>query len=475
MNLFRRINQMPSSSQEHPSSLGHHIILGLLTIVIICIVIVAKLSIPRIANDSGNAIASVTGFNDTIFDSPRELLHDPSATSSAKEETIVEKPLLHEISGQLQRGESLDVSLKRMEVPENARQDIVSSLKSCMDLRKLMPKDRITVLLNEKNELFSCTYEASPFEIYQVSRSQDSFTAIRQSVEVEYRLEKIEGEVENSLVQAFTEIGETPFLVYSFADIFASRIDFNTESRSGDRFVAIVEKYYTGKKFIGYGKILYASYQQVEQQGVLKGYNFEKPDGESSYFDEEGKELGTSFLRSPVPVGRVTSRFTFRRKHPISGIIRPHLGVDLAAPIGTPIMAAADGKVVFAGRRGGFGKQIILQHGNGYRTHYGHLSRFAKNIKKGQNVKQKEIIGYVGSTGVSTGPHLDYRLQENGVFKNPFAMKFKPRSILKGENLARLKDMTNLYDSYLVSLQAKSHIIMAKKVTFEKEPPVVRM
>jgi murein DD-endopeptidase MepM/ murein hydrolase activator NlpD len=124
-----------------------------------------------------------------------------------------------------------------------------------------------------------------------------------------------------------------------------------------------------------------------------------------------------------------------RRKHPVDGVVRPHLGVDLAAPRGTPVMAAADGKVEYVGRMGGFGKTIILRHHGGYKTYYGHLNGYKKGLKISSTVAQKEIIAYVGSTGISTGPHLDYRIQHNGVFRNPFGIKFRAKTILQGEEL----------------------------------------
>ena len=141
-----------------------------------------------------------------------------------------------------------------------------------------------------------------------------------------------------------------------------------------------------------------------------------------------------------MPVGRISSRFSTKRKHPILGIVRPHLGVDLAAPHGTPVMAAADGIVKSIGTNGGFGKQVVLQHADGYESYYGHLSRFKSRLRKGSKVAQKEIIGYVGSTGLATGPHLDYRIQHRGIFKNPFNMQFKPKTILTGVTLASFRE-----------------------------------
>ena len=170
----------------------------------------------------------------------------------------------------------------------------------------------------------------------------------------------------------------------------------------------------------------------------MEAFRF-SPDGQIfGYYDRNGNDLGASFIRSPVAVGRVSSRFSHKRLHPILGVVRQHLGVDLAAPRGTPVMAAADGKVISVGANGGFGLQVVLAHSGGYRTFYGHLSRFKEGLRPGQSVRQKQVIGYVGSSGLATGPHLDYRLQQHGVFKNPFAIKFQPRNTLKGAELLAL-------------------------------------
>jgi len=450
------------SSSERP-------LLGLITIVFFALLVGVKLFYAGDTAIPGNASAAIdpAGPATPLYLNGEGITEVTLPTAAGKDELAG----MRKISGQLKAGESLLHSLRRLAVPDEAQKNIIDSLRSCLDLRKLMPKNRITVFLDDEDQLRRCTYEVSPLEIYEIKRSEDSYSANRKLVEVEYRLESIDGVVGSSLFQAFSDLGEKPSLVYSFADIFASRIDFNTETQQNDTFTVVVKKYYKNDKFIGYGKIIYASYLQQENNRRLNGYLFEQKDGKSGYFDEDGEELGSFFIRSPVPIGRVTSRFSFHRKHPISGIVRPHLGVDLAAPIGTPIMAAADGKVLFAGIKGGFGKQIILQHGNGYRTHYGHLSRFARGLKVGSHVKQKDIIGYVGSTGVSTGPHLDYRLEENGIFKNPFAMNFKPRFILEGKLLAAFKDKVALLNGY--RNQAENKIIEAKKITITENSPSI--
>ncbi|MEN8256538.1 MAG: M23 family metallopeptidase [Thermodesulfobacteriota bacterium] len=347
------------------------------------------------------------------------------------------------IAGELLPGDTLMLAMKRAELPETVRHQIVNNLDSCLDFRRLRPHDTFTVDLDQDGNLLRCIYESDPLHKYTVVKRDDTFIAAQDEIPLEVKTVSITGTVNSSLFTAFQKLNLSPKLIYSFADIFSSRLDFNTETQPGDNFSIVYEEYYQKDTFIGYGNILYAKYGDKSGKDVQEGFYHTLQNGKSAHYSPNGEELGTSFLRSPVPMGRVTSRFSWRRKHPILGVVKPHLGVDLAAPTGTPIIAAADGKVVFRGVRGGFGKQVIIKHPNGYKTYYGHLSRFARGLHNGSKIKQKDIIGYVGSTGRSTGPHLDYRIAHNNQFKNPFALKFKPRSVLSGTELAYYNQSTN--------------------------------
>jgi len=352
----------------------------------------------------------------------------PAATANASVADYSPQHTYKTLHGELQQGDTFSTSLKRLALPDLVVQQILVNMRGCLDFRRLRPGDRFTVTVDENNNLYHCNYESGPLDIYTLKRDGLGFVAEKQAVPIECRTERISGVIDSSLFASFSRHQVDSTLIYAFADIFASRIDFNTETRKGDRFSVLFEKYYKAGKFIGYGRILVARYEQSNGT-ILEGFRYGDDHGiGGSFYSRSGEDLGSAFLRSPVPVGHVSSRFTLRRMHPILGVVRPHLGVDLAAPVGTPIMATADGKVEFVGRRGGFGKQITLKHSNGYRTQYGHLSRFKPGMRRGRLVKQKEIIGYVGSTGMSTGPHLDYRLSQNGIFMNPFSLKFKPKS-----------------------------------------------
>ncbi|MEN8231907.1 MAG: M23 family metallopeptidase [Thermodesulfobacteriota bacterium] len=340
-----------------------------------------------------------------------------------------------EIAGEIKKGESFDLAMKRLKVSNTIRFDIIKGFAKSLDFKMLQPGDRFTIVLDQDNSIAHATYKSGLLNTHILKRNEDgNYWATRQAVPLEYRVERLSGVIISSLYAAFSELGEDPKLIHAYADIFASKIDFNTETRAGDRFELLVEKYFKGDVFVGYGKILVARYQK--QNVEYQGYHFASENTPAGHFDQNGEALGTWFIRSPIPFGRVTSRFTMRRKHPIDGIVRPHLGVDLAAPRGTSVMATAEGRVEYIGRKGGFGKTVILRHHGGYKTYYGHLNGYKKGLKKGSTVQQKDIIGYVGSTGVSTGPHLDYRIQYNGVFRNPFGIKFKAKTVLQDEELA---------------------------------------
>lgn len=347
-----------------------------------------------------------------------------------------------EIRGELLEGDSLGKSLQRCNVLPGINAQILKSLGELIDFRKLRPGSNYSIRVGQNNELLQCVFTISPLESYTITKTDNGYLAERDKKFLEARKVRISGEIKTTLFDAFPRDIKSPKLIYAFADIFSSRLDFNTETRSGDTFNLIVEEYYLFDDFIGYGPILAGKYDRAGGEH-FEAFRYSPEANLNSYFDRDGHELRASFLRSPVGIGRVSSRFSWRRKHPILGVTRQHLGVDLAAPLGTPVMAAADGKIVSLGFNGGFGKQIIIAHGNDYRTHYGHLSKFAKTLKVGSRVNQKQIIGYVGSTGLSTGPHLDYRVQHHGTFKNPFALAYRPKSTLNNEKLAGLRASIN--------------------------------
>jgi murein DD-endopeptidase MepM/ murein hydrolase activator NlpD len=221
-----------------------------------------------------------------------------------------------------------------------------------------------------------------------------------------------------SLVAAVEDAGEQIDLALQIAEVFSGQVDFNLDLRAGDHFEALFEKHVRDGQFAGYGPIRAAILVNADRH--LQAFRVVQNDGSAAYFDENGDSVRQFFLPSPLPfTPRVTSGFSVRRLHPVHGVERPHLGVDYAAPIGTPVLAVASGVVVSAGLSGASGRLIRLRHSNGYESYYLHLSAIGSRIRPGVRVAQGDVIGRVGRSGVVTGPHLDYRLSKGGVFVNP--------------------------------------------------------
>jgi murein DD-endopeptidase MepM/ murein hydrolase activator NlpD len=260
-------------------------------------------------------------------------------------------------------------------------------------------------------------------------------------VPVEFRPAYVSGMIEDSLVGALNKAGEMDSLAIDIVErCFGWDIDFNTDLRKGDTFRVFVEKRYLDGRFAGYRDILAAEF--INEGRVFRAYRFVYPDTKAAdYFDENGGSRRKDFLRSPIKfmTPRITSRFSASRLHPIYKIYRPHYGVDYAAPIGTSVQATADGEVTFAGRDGDAGNTVKMRHRNSYQTAYLHLSRFGPGVRKGAVLKGGDIVGYVGSSGGSTGPHLDYRIYFHGSPVNPLGHKFKPADPLRQEFLEEYK------------------------------------
>ena len=257
-----------------------------------------------------------------------------------------------------------------------------------------------------------------------------------------------EGTIEDNLYNSALANHIDPALILELADIFAWDINFFTDIRPGDHYRFIYEKIYIDGKFVRNGRILAAEF--INQGRRYEAFFFQTEDGHADYYDENGKSLRKAFLKAPLRYKRISSYFSYHRRHPILGIVRPHLGIDYAAPIGTPVEAVADGRIVYIGWRGGYGKFIKIQHNHIYASTYGHLSRFAKGLRRGSWVKQGQVIGYVGMTGLATGPHLDFRFIKNGRFINylkfkspsgrPLSRKYLP---LFKNQVAKLKEILN--------------------------------
>lgn len=350
----------------------------------------------------------------------------------------------------LQDGEALSQALARHHVRADDVSDLVRDLKGSLDVRSLRAGARFSV--KKDGEVLSrfafaalspdgvprtitamrlADADAAPAIAGDVVDDKKQprkprYDVLVEDAVVETKVEGLVGSIKGSLYNGILDAGGDANLVNKFVDVFAWNIDFYRQTQTGDEFKVIVEKKYAGegeeRRFLGYGKVLAAEY--VNAGTEFTGINFETKDGKfGGFFDESGDSLQRTFLKNPMEVSRVTSSFGMRF-HPVLGRNKKHEGVDYGAAIGTPVWSVADGVVVEARYSKTAGNMILVQHMNGISTEYFHLSRFAEGLKQGARVKQKQLIGFVGTTGMSTGPHLHFGMLKSGAHVDPGAQKF---------------------------------------------------
>ena len=282
--------------------------------------------------------------------------------------------------------------------------------------------EELCVVLDQRSELL--------FE-----RSPSGIRSSRIEREVRSEVVRLEGVVESSLFQAVNDAGGRPALAVGIAEIFRWDVDFLRDLRQGDSFVAVIDVQRIEGEFYRYGTIFAARF--INKDRTMNAVIYPDQEGRLGYYDLDGVPLRKMFLRSPLKFSRVTSHFSPSRFHPVLKRRMPHYGVDYGAPTGTPVHVTADGVVTLAGRNGGGGNMVRVRHPNGYETNYLHLSRYGSGVRKGVRVSQGQVIGYVGSTGLSTGPHLDYRVRHNGSWINPLKISSPPVKPLEEHRLQR--------------------------------------
>lgn len=325
----------------------------------------------------------------------------------------------------LRPGETLGAALVRGGVHRVDAAGIIAALRGEVNMRRVQPGERVVLARAEDGRVLQVTYRRSLTERYEVSPEGGGWRVRKVLVPIETRVVAVAGRLEGSLFVSMDRLSETPALTAMFVNLFEWDFDFAADSLPGDRFRLLVEKRFALGEFVGYGHILVAQYQSVSRPR-LTAVAFEVARGKVSYFDAAGRSIRKMFLRAPLDFTRITSGYSQARRHPILGGVRPHLAVDYGAPVGTAIRAVADGVVEAAGWDGDNGISITLRHARGYKTMYNHLSKV--HVRPGQRVRQRQVIGRVGSTGLSTGPHLDYRVIKHGRSVNPLSERFVPGS-----------------------------------------------
>jgi murein DD-endopeptidase MepM/ murein hydrolase activator NlpD len=314
------------------------------------------------------------------------------------------------------RNDTLDRIFRRLQLnlADLASLRNLPGLKQRLD--RLHPGEALTIT-QRQGELVGLERRLSLEETLKVERDAGELHASVVRNPLEMRERTVAGVIDSSLFEAMTQAGAHDQTAMTLADIFAWDIDFVLDIQAGDSFTVTYEEVYENGRYLQDGPILAARF--INQGREYLAVRYTPPGGHPSYYSADGRSLRKAFLRAPLEFTRVSSPFNLHRKHPILNTIRAHQGVDYAAPIGTPVKAAGDGRVIFAGQMGGYGNVVQLEHAHGIVTVYGHLSRFGHGIHTGQHVEQGAIIAYVGMTGLATGPHLHYEYRVNGVHKNP--------------------------------------------------------
>jgi murein DD-endopeptidase MepM/ murein hydrolase activator NlpD len=364
------------------------------------------------------------------------------------------------LSTTIRHGETIYESLISADISSQQTYSITQALQSIFNPKKSKPGD-ILKLKEYPDGRLLFEYFPNSLKYYAVEESEEGiFSVCKREIPVHRVLMGAKASIQSSVYESMRKQEIEVDLIYRFTDIFAWEIDFLTDTRKGDALKLIWEQYLSPEgKVVTQGRILAAQY--INEGRTHTAIFFKDEENHSDYYTSEGKSLRRSFLRSPLNYRRISSGFSRNRLHPILRIYRPHLGIDYAAPIGTPVWTVADGTVIFVGWNGGYGRYIKIKHAQGIATSYGHLSRYAKGIKKGVKVKQGQTIGYVGSTGLSTGPHLDFRITQNNTYVNFLQTKFPAASSVKPECFDEFERTSQKYLGYLSVLNEYSEDIYA--------------
>lgn len=358
---------------------------------------------------------------------PREPEQQPAPEPAAVEDSAVAAAAVLELS--VARGDTLESLFRRNGLSLGDLADLVALPDVGAGFRLLKPGDRLEIA-HHGDEVLSLRRELDDVRLLTIVRNASGFEANLLQREIDVRPTGAHGVVRSSLFEAGVDAGISDKLTMDLAGIFEWDIDFIQDVREGDEFTVLYEEIWRDGVKLRNGDIVAAEF--VNQGKAYRAAKYRDTRGRSNYYTPDGHSLRKAFIRAPLNFTRISSNFDQSRRHPILNTIRAHQGVDYAAPIGTPIRAAGDGKVVFRGVQGGYGNVVILQHGGNITTLYGHMSRFG-NAKMGSRVAQGDVIGYVGQSGLATGPHLHYEYRVNGVHRNPRTVSLPPADPVPAE------------------------------------------
>ena len=350
----------------------------------------------------------------------------------------------------IQRGDTVASLLARLQVDDPEAAQFLRNNKQARALYQLIPGRTVRATVAADGKLASLRY-LNGATLLSVDRAGDAFSVMEAQVQLEQRVLMKSTEIRNSLFGATDAAGLSDAIATQIADIFSTDIDFHRDLRKGDRFSVVYEVFYHKGEPVKSGRVLAAEF--INQGKAYQAMYFNYAENTGDYYTPDGKNLRKQFLRSPLEFSRITSGFTNARFHPVLQTWRAHKGIDYGAPTGTRVKATADGVVDIAGRQGGYGNVVVLRHQSKYTTWYGHLSGIAKGLRKGQRVAQGEVIGFVGATGLATGPHLHYEFRISDVHQNPLRVAMPAAPPITPEQKPKFAQNARLYAERLTLLR----------------------
>jgi murein DD-endopeptidase MepM/ murein hydrolase activator NlpD len=421
---------------------------------------------PQITNFDANSIEQ-QNINDELFiDAESETvqkLTDNAYTLSSDDIAPDENETIDPWQSiTVKTGDSLALIFSRLSLSPSSLYNIMTLGKEVSKLKKIKPGQILNFHI-EDNEVLGLKYEMSLTKTLSISKDDNKFKSEVIEIELEKVVKNTNAIINDSLFLSAKRAGLTDNLIMQLVGIYGWDIDFALDIREGDSFTVIYEEQYKDGVKVSDGPIIAAEF--VNRNTALRTVRYTHENGRVDYYADNGDAMRKAFLRTPVEFARISSRFNLKRKHPILNKIRAHRGVDYAASTGTPIKATGDATVIHAGRKGGYGRTVILKHGGKYSTVYAHLHRYAKGVRSGKRVKQGQIIGYVGKSGLATGPHLHYEFRVNGVHRNPLTVKLPKAESISKKTLPEFKTKTNPMLVELDRLTGKSAIAVQQSET----------
>lgn len=425
----------------------------------VCLAAVLAMAVPMmLPEDNGNAVASVEP-------APAP---EPAPVAEVQPAPEPTGPQMTKIDTKVKPGDTLMSILTNAGAERSQAHAAIKALSTEFSPRQIKPGQELTITLMKDPDTGANTLEelgltVDPVRTVVVASKDEGFEADILDKPIEKHLVRAEGSIDSSLYVAAVDAHVPPQILGKMINVFSFDVDFQREIQPGDKFALMFEEMRTDEgDTVDQGEVLMA--EMVLSGDTKRYYRFKDQNGFYDYYNAQGQSARKALLKTPVDGARISSRFG-KRKHPILGYTKKHTGVDFAAPRGTPIYAAGDGIVDFAGRNGGYGNYVRIRHNGTYKTAYAHMKAFAKGIRKGKRVRQRQIIGYVGTTGRSTGPHLHFEVLKNNAKVNPLSVKLPTGKKLTGKMLAKFEKARASIDAQYAALPSTTRLADASQAT----------